>query len=176
MPAAFSKKLKKPKARSLLPDFYGKAIKQLAERSQLPSFFNQAILKEKARTEQPDFFTKGIFHTKRAEQNDHFSAPRKARDKDAQADHFAGEVNDRQHRDEDLYSKGSTRKIWRKNFIGERFRLFNRDPNKRKQKNPSKKDNDPFGRDPREKEAPQNPRGEMDLFQGGVMPKMKDLR
>ena len=80
----------------------------------------------------------------------------------------------------DLQSKGARKKFWRKNMTGERFRLFNIDPNKtKKSKRATRKKKhkkDPFGRNSRKMHRAQMPKGEGDLFPNGVLPKMEDFR
>ncbi len=185
---------KKAKGPGFLPDFYAKVVQEVAERNQLPSFFNKAIQREKERTLQPDFFQSGIFTKERTMQADHFKGRVKERERGMQSDHFSNAVSNKERglqpdhfgsaaggsrrSDEELQMNARSKRLWRKNFIGERFRLFNKEPNKKqkREKRKSSKKRDPFGRDARDMDAPQAPKNEMDLFNGGVLPKMKDLR
>lgn len=92
-------------------------------------------------------------------------------------DHFAREKKTVKRGEDDLAYRAKPRKVRRKNFDGERRRFFNQDPNKTKKKRPlfRFKAKDPFGR--RKKDSPNStPRGESDLFDSGVLPKMKDFR
>ena len=155
--SAFAKKERgnSKKKNHLLPDFYAKTVEKITERSQLPSFFNKALEKEKARTQQPDFFSKSSNSKKRGFQSDHFSSG----------------VSDKEHSEDDITSGRVTKKRVGSRVIGERFRIFSRDPNKK-----SKKKRDPFGKKKRDLDRAQQPRNESDLFPGGVLPKMKDMR
>lgn len=175
-PFARKERTKREKKNPFLPDFYAKAVDQLAERSQLPSFFNSALEKEKQRTQQPDFFSKGIFKTKRTEPGDYFSKSVFGKKRGIQADHFSSGVSEKEHSEDDLTSGKVMKKKVGNRFIGERFRLFTRDPNQKKKPKKSKKKRDPFGKKKRDLDNPQSPRNEMDLFPGGVLPKMKDMR
>ena len=174
----FSKKerSKRKEKNPFLPDFYARAVESLAERSQLPSFFNRALEKEKERTQQPEFFTKGIFKTKRTEPKDFFSKPVRAKKRGMQSDHFSTAASDKEHSEDDVTSGKVTKKRFSKRFIGERFSIFMRDPNKKARPKNGKKKKDPFGKKKRDQNKSQSPRNEMDLFQGGVLPKMKDIR
>lgn len=159
-----------------LPDFYAKAVDKIAERSQMPSFFNRVLEKEKERTLQPDFFTNGIFKTKKTEPGDYFSKPKINKKRGLQADHFASGSVSKEPSEADVTSSKVSKKRVGKRFIGERFRLFTKDPNKKTKPKKSKKKKDPFGKKKRDLNKAQSPRNEMDLFQGGVLPKMKDMR
>jgi hypothetical protein len=179
---------------SFLPDFYGKLVEEVAERNQLPSFFNRAIQREKERTQQPDFFQKGIFNKersmqadhflsrvigrKRGMQSDHFSSAISQKERGQQPDHFGSAGSSERRSDAELEMSARKKRLWRKNFIGERFRLFNKKPNQKQERKKRKaaKKRDPFGKDAREMDTPQSPKNQMDLFNGGVLPKMKDLR
>ena len=187
---------KKKEKNPFLPDFYAKAVAELANRNQLPSFFNKAIQKEKERTLQPDFFNSGIFSKERTLQADHFrskvsnkerkaisdhfaTSDSKKKQREGQPDYFGSAVRGKRLSDEELEHNARGKKNSRKNFIGERLRLFNTDPNRKGRKEGKKRERkrrDPFGRDARESEQPQNPKNQMDLFDGSVLPKMKDLR
>lgn len=193
----FSQKVRGKKSKDeikRLPDFYSKIVEKAAEHNQLPSFFSKAIEREKERTTQPDFFGKPLIARKSStlddhfgkpikskefkEQNDFFNAPSKQKDKELEADYFQHGKKGARRSEKELTMKSPQRKRWRKNFIGEKWRIFNSDPNNKKQKEAKKsnKTRDPFGRDGRKMDQPQAPKNQMDLFDGGVMPKMKDLR
>jgi hypothetical protein len=195
--SGFSEKVKgkeSKKKAAILPDFYAKLVEQAAEHNQLPSFFSKAIEREKDRTSQPDFFGKPFVSRSSTEQPDHFGKPLKNKSLKEQNDFFGASVGqkqrklqddyfqqskkDKRHSDQELTQRSDQRRYWRKNFIGEKWRIFDTDPNKKNRKETSKsnKTRDPFGRDARKMEEPQAPRNQMDLFDGGVMPKMKDLR
>ena len=195
--SAFSKQTKQKKEKdAFLPDFYAKAVKKLDERNQLPSFFATAIKKERERTAQPDFFGrkggkvkrellsdhfgKKDADIKRKEPKDHFGVASKKEGKRKESkDHFASKGKSNEASEDDVDVSFDKKRFLKENFIGERFKLFSRDPNQKKKKavkNERRKHRDHFGRDARKQNRPQNPRGEMDLFDGGVMPKMKDIR
>jgi len=176
--SAFAKKERgNPKKKNpLLPDFYAKTLEKITERSQLPSFFNKALEKEKARTQQPDFFSKGIFKAKRSEPGDFFSKSSTSKKRGFQSDHFSSGVSEKEHSEDDITSGRVTKKRVGNRFIGERFRIFSRDPNKKSKPKKSKKKRDPFGKKKRDLDRAQQPRNESDLFPGGVLPKMKDMR
>lgn len=195
--SGFAEKVKgkEPKKKgAVLPDFYAKLVEQAAEHNQLPSFFSKAIEREKARTTQPDFFGKPFFSKSSTEQPDHFGKPLKNKSLEEQNDFFGSSISRNQRKlqedyfqqskkgkrqsDQELTQRSDQRRYWRKNFIGEKWRIFDTDPNKNKRKATTKrnKTKDPFGRDARRMDEPQAPKNQMDLFDGGVMPKMKDLR
>jgi len=175
-PFSRKERLKKENKPPLLPDFYAKAVGKMAERSQMPSFFNRVLEKEKERTLQPDFFTKGIFKTKRIEPGDYFSSAKSNRKRGLQADHFSSANSGKEHNEDDVTSSKVSKKRVGKKFIGERFRLFTQDPNKKTKPKKSNGKKDPFWKKKRDADKAQSPRNEMDLFQGGVLPKMKDMR
>ncbi len=112
---------------------------------------------------------------------DHFSTPGASRgERKASPDHFKAGVKEKEHKEKDLYNRGARRKVLRKNFLGERFRLFNLDPNKsrksRQKVRQKKRKKDPFSRNSIKMNRPQYPRGENGLFENGVAPKMDDPR
>lgn len=155
----FSSKKNKQKERKLLPSFYATVIKKAAEHNQLPSYFNKKLQKEKERTQQPDFFSKPSQKNERVDSKDHFSKQK----------------SEIKRSEDDLSYKAKPRKVFRKNFVGERRFYFKKDPNKKKTKRFKFKSKDPFGK--RKKDEQQSvPRGEKDLFGNGVLPKMKDMR
>ncbi|NQV51529.1 MAG: hypothetical protein HQ500_00005 [Flavobacteriales bacterium] len=197
MGSAFTKQTKRKKDKdTFLPDYYANAVKKLDEHNQLPSFFSKAIKKERERTAQPDFFGrkggkvkrelltdhfgKKDTDIKRKEPKDHFgSATPKEGQRKEPKDHFASKGKGNEASEDDVEVSFDKKRFLKKNFIGERFKLFSRDPNQKKKKAVKKekrKHRDHFGRDARKQNRAQNPRGEMDLFDGGVMPKMKDMR
>jgi hypothetical protein len=176
----FSKAISLNKGEEMLPDFFGKALGKRPERAALPSSFSKEVEKDRRRSIQADFFTGSIRKTTRGEQLDHFAVEvRKSGKRGFQADHFNAKSKDRAPSEKDLEVKARRKLIYPKNFVGERFRLINRDPNANKRKTQKKikrKERDPFSRARNGQTPTQTPRGEMDLFQGGVLPKMKDLR
>ena len=117
---------------------------------------------------------------KRELQSDHFGVKvGKSKDRKEMSDHFSTGGKAKEHSEDDVAVSFKKKKSWRQNFIGERFRIFSRDPNHKKKKAVKKekrKRRDHFGRKKRDLDQPQSPRGQNDLFQGGVLPKMKDLR
>ncbi len=93
------------------------------------------------------------------------------------SDPFSRGYEPKERTEDDLVVKTFPKVRKRQNFVGERFRLFSRDPNKKKRKKQRKlKNRDPFGRKDKEMDQRQSPRGQKDLFQNGVLPKMKDDR
>lgn len=111
---------------------------------------------------------------------DHYAKPTEKRERGANPDHFGSKSIVKEHKEKDLYNRGARRKVLRKNFLGERFRLFNLDPNKsrksRQKVRQKKRKKDPFSRNSRKMNRPQYPRGENGLFENGVAPKMDDPR
>lgn len=176
-PFAGKTKRIKPKKGSL-PDFYARAVQLATDHNQLPSFFSTRLKREKERTQHPDYFSRSAEKKERYALADHFSHPSSNKKRGAAPDHFSSASVEKKHTEDELYSKGASRHIYRKNFIGERFRLFNIDPNRKKKKQQRKqhKKRDPFGRDRRKMDQPQLPRGESGLFPGGVLPRMDDPR
>jgi hypothetical protein len=155
----FSSKKKPKQKRNLLPSMYAVAIKKTAEYNQLPSFFKSRIQKEKERTQSLD----------------HFSRKTNKRETTSSTDHFNSEKKRIKRSEVDLTYNAKSKKIRRKNFVGERRRLFDQDPNKKKNSKRKFQPKDPFGR--KQKDNPNSaPRGEKDLFGNGVLPKMKDFR
>jgi len=155
----FSTKKRTKQKRNLLPSMYAAAIKKTAEHNQLPSFFKTRIQKEKERTQSLD----------------HFSRKTSKRETTKSADHFKSNKTKIKRSEDDLTYSAKPKQIRRKNFIGERRRFFNLDPNKKKKSKRKFQPKDPFGR--KQKDNPNSaPRGEKDLFGNGVLPKMKDFR
>ena len=175
---AFAKKERRnPKKQNPAPpNFYVNSVGKIVERSQLPSFFNGALEREKERSQQPDFFSKGMFKTKRSEPGDFFSKSSNSKKRGFQSDHFSSRVSDKEHSEDDITISGVTKKRVGNRFIGERFRIFSRDPNKQSKAKKPKKARDPFGKKKRDLDRAQQPRNESDLFPSGVLPKMKDMR
>lgn len=155
----FSTKKSHKQKRNLLPSMYAVVVKKAAEHNQLPSFFNRKIQREKERTQSLD----------------HFSQKTNKRKRTSTLDPFSTEKTSIKRSEDDLTYNAKPKKIRRKNFVGEKRRLFNRDPNKKKKSKRKFQPKDPFGR--KQKETPNSaPRGEKDLFGNGVLPKMKDFR
>jgi hypothetical protein len=166
------------KNRESLADHFGTADDQ-RERLDSPDHFAQDNHKGQ-QNELADHFSKSSSKKGHEPLSDHFSSKRSDQERSEFTDHFAAKKSNKEHTDKELYSKGSQRKIWRKNFVGQKFALFNKDPNaSRKKRVAQRKKNftwDPFGSKKRKANQPQMPRGEGDLFPRGVGPRLEDLR
>ncbi|GAB4376466.1 MAG: hypothetical protein Kow0075_03620 [Salibacteraceae bacterium] len=148
------------------------------QRKELPDFYKIQFVNNDNRALLPSYFSSRYAQKKKPDQQgrDHFSSERKKIERAALSDHFAHTVSNKEHREADLYSKGRTKKVLRKNFIGERFRIFDRDPNRKskRKKGVSKRERkrDPFARKRKNLDQPQMPKGENGLFPNGVLPKL----
>lgn len=175
----FSSKSHKKESRQRLESPFSSKISKVIERSSLSDHFTR-IKEDKPRAALADAFTHSSTSNKPLALQDYFSSSKKESKSADLQDHFSNVKKEVTHREEDLHSKGAQRKVFRKNFIGERFRLFNKDPNstrsKRKSLRKHRKKKDPFSRNSRKHNQPQSPRGEGDLFPNGVLPKMDDPR
>lgn len=140
-------------------------------------FFN-SVFSQKQKEQLADHFSKPKAEKQKSRLNSPFSSEKqKRKERQKPRDHFSREKKKLKRSEDDLTYRAKPRKIRRKNFNGERKRFFNNDPNKRKKKRSlfRFKAKDPFGR--KKKDTPNNsPRREGDLFNNGVLPKMKDFR
>jgi len=177
LPDHFSKGGSK-KERLEMPDHFSKSGTKKA-RASMPDFFSSGN-ENRERESMPDFFSKSQGSTERGLLQDHFGSETSEKKRALLTDHYSATNKKTEHSEKDLQSKGARKKFWRKNMTGERFRLFNIDPNKtKKSKRATRKKKhkkDPFGRNSRKMHRAQMPKGEGDLFPNGVLPKMEDFR
>lgn len=175
----FTTKAKKPKQKQALKSPFSKKVTKAIERSDLRDHFTKPSSTKPIST-LSDAFLRTSEKKERAALQDHFTTNKKQGVRANLDDHFASNKKNIVHKESDLHSKGAQRKLFRKNFQGERFRLFNKDPNssrgKRKAFRNKSRKKDPFSRNKRKLDTPQGPKGEGDLFPNGVMPKMDDPR
>jgi len=151
LPSFFNKKEGKKKERSRLSDHFGKEV-QKRERGASKDHFGKEV-KRKERTALGDHFGKPVSKRERGAQKDHFLKPKSNKERGLQSDHFGKEVSNRERSEEDLQIKGGRRAREPNRFVGERFRLFQRDPNakrKRTVRKRKKKSRDHFGRKARD--------------------------
>jgi hypothetical protein len=136
------------------------------------------MLSQKKQESLADHFAKPKTVKQKQRLSTPFSSVKKKKVKHVRKlDHFARPNKSTERGENDLAYRAKPRNIRRKNFNGERRRLFNHDPNKKKKKRSwfKFKAKDPFGR--KKNDNPNSaPRGESDLFNNGVLPKMKDFR
>lgn len=123
----------------------------------LQSYFKKNKQQENKRSEEPDFYLKQTDERKARFQQDAFIATKKSK----------------KHSEKEVTNSFKHKKIKRKKFIGEPPSIISKRP--RKAINRLKKQSDTFGVT-RKNQRANTPRGEKDLFESGVLPKMSDTR
>lgn len=162
-----------------IPDHFTRGKQRQKKGKEIDHFQNTKL--ELNKEVISDHFTFERERNSKHPENDHFTAKESTTKGGNTLDHFIAVRVDIKRRESDLTNKARPKKTLRKNFVGQKYRIINRDPNKSKAKTKvikrSKNVNkDPFGRNSRKVNQPQGPKGENGLFQGGVLPKMEDLR
>jgi hypothetical protein len=162
-----------------MPDHFTRGKQRQKRANEIDHFQNTKL--ELNKEVISDHFTFEREKSSKHSESDHFTAKESITKAVKSRDHFSAERVDIKRRESDLTNNARPKKTLRKNFVGQKYRIINRDPNKSKAKTKAikrskNKSKDPFGRNSRKVNQTQGPKGENGLFQGGVLPKMEDLR
>lgn len=177
--SAFSIRTRASNSTKSIPDHFIREQQSQKKSQEIDHFQNTKLELNKATLN--DHFTYEKVRSSKRSENDHFAKKENNKKGGMTPDHFSAEHLEIKRRESDLSNRARPKKSLRKNFVGQKYRIINSDPNKSKAKTKAikrskNKNKDPFGRNSQKVNQPQGPKGENGLFQGGVLPKMEDLR